>query len=278
MALRPHPKTHATVSFKGLSLELTPDFISRITRLPLGLPWSKEEKALGQVAKKTFFQPGEDPVEDKNGVRRTSLPPPWNEVSYQIMKYINFEGRFNIIYGYHFRLLHELRYGMDLPPVRKPSLPYFLLQSLIECSTKLNVGVPDQLAHHGLIKLLLEDALHTYTIPIAWEIFKNMSSEDNIKTLTGDINPSGSEEEGEKREIEEEMHETQHIQIEEEQETEEKQKGKEKYDKTTIEPKAENKLTSKSEKRKRTKVEKKKAKKGKKNTATGKVGTQQEKE
>jgi len=91
------------------------------------------------VAKKTFFQPGEDPVEDKNWVRRTSLPPPWNEVSYQIMKYISCKGMNNIVYGYHFRLLHELRYGMDLPPVKRLSLPYFLLQSLIECSTKINV-------------------------------------------------------------------------------------------------------------------------------------------
>ena len=127
MALKPHSRTHAIVSFRGLSLELIPDFISQITGLPPRLPWSKEETYLGQVAKKTFFQSGEDPVEDKNGVRRTSLPPPWNVVSCQIMKYITCEGRFNIIYGYHFRLLHELRYGMDLPPVRKLSLPYFLL-------------------------------------------------------------------------------------------------------------------------------------------------------
>lgn len=38
MALQPHSKTHATVSIMGLSLELTPDFISRITGLPHGLP------------------------------------------------------------------------------------------------------------------------------------------------------------------------------------------------------------------------------------------------
>jgi len=155
MSLRPHSKTHATVSFRGLTLELTPDFISRIIGLPLGLPWSKEEKTLGQVAMKTFFQPKEHPIEDKNEVRRTRLPPPWSEVSDQIIKYITCEGRFNIIYGYHFRLLHELRYGMDLPTTRKLSLPYFLLQSLIECGTKLNAWVPNQMAHHGLIKLLV---------------------------------------------------------------------------------------------------------------------------
>ena len=55
MSLRPHLKTHATISFKGLTLELTPNLISRITSFPLGLPWRKEEKSLGQVSKKTFF-------------------------------------------------------------------------------------------------------------------------------------------------------------------------------------------------------------------------------
>ena len=55
MSLRPHSMTHATVSFRGLTLELTPDFIGRIASLPLGLTWSKEEKSLGQVAKNTFF-------------------------------------------------------------------------------------------------------------------------------------------------------------------------------------------------------------------------------
>jgi len=96
---------------------------------------------------------------------------------------------------------------MDLPTSRKLSLPYFLLQSLIESSTKLKAGVPNQLAHHGLIKFLVEDALQTYTIPIAWEIFRNMTKEDDIKTLTDDLSPSGSEEEEQKEELEKEIHE-----------------------------------------------------------------------
>jgi len=91
---------------------------------------------------KGHFSADENPVEDKNGVRRTRIPPPWSKVSYQIMKYITCEGRFNIVYGYPFRLLHELRYGMDLPTTRKINLPYFLLHSLRECCTKLNAVVP----------------------------------------------------------------------------------------------------------------------------------------
>lgn len=75
MSLKPESKTHATVNFRGLTLEVAPELISHVAGLPLGLPWSKEERSLGQAAKKAFFLPEEHPVEDKNGVRRASLPP-----------------------------------------------------------------------------------------------------------------------------------------------------------------------------------------------------------
>ena len=84
---------------------------------------------------------------------------------------------------------------MDLPAPQKFSVPYFLLQSLIESSIKFKVGVLDQLAHRGPIKLLVEYALHTFTIPIAWDIFRNMTKEDDIKALTYDLSAPESEEE-----------------------------------------------------------------------------------
>ena len=38
LSLIPHSKTHATVNFRGITMEMTPNFISRVTNLPLGLP------------------------------------------------------------------------------------------------------------------------------------------------------------------------------------------------------------------------------------------------
>ena len=81
-----HTRTHATVTIRGISIEITPKFISKVTTLPIGLPWSKDEKLIGQATKKKFFQDIETPVEDKNGIRRASIPYPWDEVSYQIIK------------------------------------------------------------------------------------------------------------------------------------------------------------------------------------------------
>jgi len=70
------------------------------------LPWSKDEKTIGQATKKIFFQNNETLVEDKNGISRASIPYPWDKVSYQIIKYISCEGRYNIVYGYHLRIMH----------------------------------------------------------------------------------------------------------------------------------------------------------------------------
>jgi len=158
----------------------------------MGVLWDKEERKLGQKAKKEFFLQEEQFLEDKNGVRITSLQPFLSEVSLQIMRYITYAGRFNIVYGYHFRFLTELRHQMDLPSEQKLSIPYFLLQSLIECAIKVREGTLDQLAHHGLIKLLVEYALHTYTVPLSWEIFQNMSKDDDIRILAEELTSSSS--------------------------------------------------------------------------------------
>jgi len=99
LSLIPLTRVHATIVVRGLSIELTPELISRITTLPLGVPWRKEDKGDSQIAKKKLFLEGEEPIEDKNGVRRTSLPYPWNEVSYHLIKYISCEGRYSVIMG-----------------------------------------------------------------------------------------------------------------------------------------------------------------------------------
>ena len=62
------------------------------------------------IARKNFFLSKENTVEDKNGVRRESMPYPWDEVAYNILKYIYFEGRLSIVYNNQFRFLHELRF------------------------------------------------------------------------------------------------------------------------------------------------------------------------
>ena len=76
LSLVPHTRTHATVTTRGFSIEITLEFISRVTTLPLGLHWSRDEKPIGQASKRKFFQDNEIHVEDKNGIMRASVPYP----------------------------------------------------------------------------------------------------------------------------------------------------------------------------------------------------------
>ena len=74
------------------------------------------------------------------------------------------------------------------------------MQSLIDANKKVKEGNSQQLTHHGLIRILIKDALQTLRIPITWSFFRNLPAEDDIKTLTYDVSPSVSEEEEKQQE------------------------------------------------------------------------------
>lgn len=119
---------------RGLAITITPDLISKVSTLPLGVKWNREEKLFCTASKKSLLLPNEEYIEDKNGVRRGILHYPWDKVAYYIMKYISCEGRLSVVYGYHFRLLHELRFKGDLKLYQRLNIPYFLLHSIRDMS------------------------------------------------------------------------------------------------------------------------------------------------
>jgi len=76
MSLIPLSRASATVVVMGLSVTITPESICRITTHPVGLQWRKEEKTNNNLAKNGFILEGEEPIEDKNGVRKERIPYP----------------------------------------------------------------------------------------------------------------------------------------------------------------------------------------------------------
>jgi len=60
-------------------------------------------------------------------------------------------------------------------------------------SIKVQVGKHQQLAHHGLIKLILEDSLQNLVLPITWTTIKYMQAEGEIQDLKYDKIPTTSE-------------------------------------------------------------------------------------
>ena len=91
-------------------------------------------------------------------------------------------------------MLKEVRFGVETPVHQRLRITYFLIKSLIDSNNKVKEGDPQQLAHHGLIRILIEDSFQNLKIPIIWSIFRDLPAEDDIKTLTYDVSPSISEE------------------------------------------------------------------------------------
>jgi len=100
-------------------------------------------------------------------------------------------------------------------------------------------GNSEQLSHHGLISILIEDALQNLRTPITWAVFRDMSVEEDIKAPTYDVNPSVSEDEvkqeeeytkGDEDEMDEEGADIEEHDEDEEEEGEEKEDDEETKD------------------------------------------------
>ena len=163
---------------------------------------------MGATTRNNFFIMTERHVEDNNGVRRESLPYPWDEVIYKILKYISYDERSSIICSFHFRLLHELRYKEELPIPKRLSVPHFLLQYIIEMGQNVREGKHQQISHHGIIKLIVMDALSHLRNLVLWTNIVDMEREIFIgtKAITHEETPTSSigGKEGKKEEEEEE--------------------------------------------------------------------------
>ena len=89
-----------------------------------GRKWKKVMKMLDEASMNSFFKEGEEPVHFWGGFRREKLPEPWNDMCLVLMQYLTLEGRFDVLYYYHFPLLNHFR-NRDFI-----SIPFFLLHSL----------------------------------------------------------------------------------------------------------------------------------------------------
>ena len=89
------------------------------------------------------------------GGLRSSLAEPWKHITPCIKKHLTCEGRHQLKYNCHFLLLIHLRH------CRYVNIPYFLLWSLERTCAKVQSSQTPvtSITHHGLVKLLVCDAL-----------------------------------------------------------------------------------------------------------------------
>ena len=90
-----------------------------------------------------------------HGIARISLPPPSDTVALGIPKFLTCEGRYTILFHYHFRLLYHLRHRHLM------NIPYFLYGMLRQMASHVQKSkrYVASVSHHGLIKLLVLHSL-----------------------------------------------------------------------------------------------------------------------
>ena len=103
-----------------------------------------------------LFVRGEEMLQQKgHGISINSLPPPCDTVTLGIQKFLTCEGRYTILYHYHFKLLALLRHGHLI------NIPYFLYGMLKQMDSHVRRAKhpTSSVSHHGLIKVLVLHSL-----------------------------------------------------------------------------------------------------------------------
>lgn len=164
--------THATI--RGLQFPVNVGTVAKVAGLPqigdLFFPTPSTRVTDLKPHKKQFLQRGES-VENVQGqgVARKSLPEPWDSVAKFLIHYITCEGSFKYVFAHHFCLMLHLRYDVLV------NFPYYLFCSLKRSYDQNNQRHANSLAHHGLIKLIVNHNLRLAQPTLDWDAFVNQT-------------------------------------------------------------------------------------------------------
>jgi hypothetical protein len=149
-----------------LEFEVSEKSISIVTDIPAcGEKWFKS-MSLNSTFSKEFIKPKYQGETLSKGVPRSHMMKCFEKMLRFIHRYFTFEGRFNMVYQYHIRLLLHF--------TRKDSmhLPFYIFRSIGKMPDRVQdkyKRVDTSVFHSGLIKiLLLEELKKTNT---DWEVF-----------------------------------------------------------------------------------------------------------
>jgi hypothetical protein len=145
-----------TATVRGIKIPVSVPIIEKVTGFPEdGELWFQRRSSSATLREEFTRGTSEELVGSDKGVLRSSLIEPWRHVAYIVQKFLTCEGRFKLLFGYHFWLLIHLRHH------RYVNVPYFLFHSLQLMSNKAK-GSPrpeNSVTNHGLIKLIVMEAL-----------------------------------------------------------------------------------------------------------------------
>lgn len=165
-----------------MEFNIDEDFVAEVTRLSSS--WRKFYRDRG-AAKKTlanFFK-----FDEKKKLREVgsgghahkSLKPLWRDLVLDIMHYFTLEGRFSIVYSYHFMLLNHLCHKVLV------SFPFYLLLSMENSIENHRKNPKKVILHEGLMNLMFSH-IKLKLIPISPKTLDCKKGIKNSGYETGD--------------------------------------------------------------------------------------------
>jgi hypothetical protein len=150
----------------NLEFEVSEASIATTTEIPnTGERWFKS-MILNASFSKDFLKPDYQKDNLSKGVPRSHLVEGFDKMLKIIQRYFTCEGRFNMIYQYHIRLLLHFT-GKD-----SMNIPFYLLRSMGKMSDRVQAkskAVDTSVFHSGLIRMLVMEELKKMNI--SWEQF-----------------------------------------------------------------------------------------------------------
>ena len=93
---------------RDVPIDFSEKAIAEVTGLPRrGTRWFGKRKRVMQT-EQLFARGGEVLQQRGHGIARISLPPPWDTTVLGIQKFLTCEGRYIVLFHYHFKLLSHL--------------------------------------------------------------------------------------------------------------------------------------------------------------------------
>jgi hypothetical protein len=153
-----------------LEFDVSEHSISVATKIPnCGEKWFKA-MSLNSSFSKEFLKPEYQEDNLSKGVPRSHMLECFDKMLRVIQRYFTCEGRFNMVYQYHIRLL------LHFTGKEAMNLPFYLFRSIGKMSDKVQAKskqVDTSVFHSGLIKMLVMEELRKTNTD--WETFLTSS-------------------------------------------------------------------------------------------------------
>lgn len=140
-----------------INFVVSPETISHATKIPMSREMSFKVQKIKLQKFDEFLKEEQKGIDITASIPKTFLKENFSKILMVIQKYFTCEGRFNMVYQYHFKLLLHFTSKKPL------DIPFYIFRSLENMADKVQVksdASDTSIFHHSLIKLFVVEEIN----------------------------------------------------------------------------------------------------------------------